>query len=82
VPYSLRKLRRILFHYGCWEEVARGKGNHTLFKRDIDGSVFSYPIPKQKKEDEILDCYVRGVRKRFKLTKKDGITDEEFYSHE
>jgi hypothetical protein len=82
VPYSLRKLRRILAHYGCWEDTARGKGSHTMFLRKMDKGVFSYPIPKQKKEDEILDCYVSGVRKKFKLAKKDGVSDEEFYSHE
>jgi len=82
VPYSLRKLRRILNHYGCWEEPARGKGNHTTFLRQMEGGVFSYPVAKMKKEDEILDCYVSGARKRFKLTKKDGVTDKEFFSHE
>ena len=82
MPYTLRKLRRILAHYNCWEETARGKGSHTLFMREIDGSVFSYPIPKQKKEDEILDCYVSGVRKKFKLSKKDGVSDNEFFCHE
>jgi hypothetical protein len=33
----------------------------------------------RKNEDEILDCYVAGCRKKFKLTKKDGITDSEFF---
>ncbi|MGE3243874.1 MAG: hypothetical protein AB7G28_03290 [Pirellulales bacterium] len=82
MPYSLRKLRRILSHYDCWEETARGKGSHTMFKRNINGNIFSYPIPKQKKEDEILDCYVAGVRKKFKLSKKDNVSDKEFFSHE
>jgi hypothetical protein len=80
VPFSLRKLRRILGSYDCWEEPHRGKGSHTLFKRNIGGNVFSYPIPKgKKKEDEILDCYVKECRKHFKLAPKDGISDSEFF---
>ena len=48
-----------------------------MFFRSIDGSTFSYPIPTHK--SEINDCYVRGVRKKFKLTPKDGITDQDFF---
>lgn len=80
MPFSLRKLRRILATYDCWEEPDRGKGSHTMFFRIIDGNTFSYPVTKgKKKEDEILDCYVAGCRKAFKLTKKDGVTDQEFF---
>lgn len=51
-----------------------------MFFRKIDGDTFSYPVPKgKKKEDEILDCYVSNCRKAFKLTKKDGVTDKEFF---
>lgn len=79
MPFSLRKLRRILTSYECWEETGRGKGSHTLFKRNIGGNVFSYPIPLGKKKDEIKDCYVKGIRKKFRLTPDDGVTDDDFF---
>jgi hypothetical protein len=68
VPFSLRRLRRILLAFDCWEDSSRGKGSHTMFFREIGNSTFSYPIPKGKKKgDEIKDCYVKGVRKKFKI---------------
>jgi hypothetical protein len=51
-----------------------------MFFREIDDSTFSYPVPKEKKKDEVKDCYVRGVRKKFKLTPNDGVSDSEFFS--
>jgi hypothetical protein len=77
VPYPLKKLRRILTSFGAWEDSSRGKGSHTVFFRDVDGSVFSFPIPTHDKE--VKDCYLRGVRKRLRLSTKDGITDDEFF---
>jgi hypothetical protein len=77
VPYQLRKLRKILKSFGAWEDESRGRGSHTMFFRNIDGSVYSYPVPTHK--PEINDCYVKGVRKKFKLTAKDGVSDAEFF---
>ena len=54
-----------------------------MFFRTIGSSTFSYPIPKNhKKKDEVLDCYVKGVRTKLKLTPKDGVTDQEFFSRD
>jgi hypothetical protein len=50
-----------------------------MFFRQLEDAVFSYPIPNQR---EINDCYVKGVRKKFKLTEKDGTTDEDFFGRE
>lgn len=78
MPYPLKKLRRILVSYGAWEEPNRGRGSHTMFKRNIGGGVFSYTFPT--KRAEVNDCYVKGVRKKFKLTEADGVSDSDFFS--
>jgi hypothetical protein len=77
-PLDLRVLRQVLRRYGVWEDTSKGKGSHTTFLRRISGSVFSYPIPTHR--DPVKLPYIRGCRKRFRLTAQDGISDEEFYS--
>lgn len=74
---TLLQLRRILASFGVSEDTSRGKGSHTLFYKHIDGGVQSYPVPKHGKE--VQNCYVSGARKKFKLTKADGISDEDFF---
>jgi hypothetical protein len=49
-----------------------------MFFRAVDGATYSYPIPTHK--PELNDCYVKGARKKLKLAKEDGITDEDFFS--
>ena len=73
---KLRELRRILRRYDVMEDRSRGKGGHTMFFKTIDGKEFSYPIPGDK---EVKDCYVKGARRKFRLTPADGISDDEFY---
>jgi len=77
VPYPLKKLRKILKSYDAWEEPARGKGGHTAFLCEVEGNVELYPIPKSR---EVENCYVKGVRRKFKLTEDDGISDQEFFN--
>lgn len=48
-----------------------------MFFREIDGRRFSYPVPGGR---DVLRQYVRGVRRRFRLTDTDGVDDNEFYS--
>ncbi len=77
MPLPLKKLRKILLSFGAWEDISRGKGSHTMFFIKRDDGQFSYPIPTHDKD--VLDSYVRGVRKRFKLRPEDGVTDEDFF---
>jgi hypothetical protein len=77
VPFPLKKLRRILKAYDAWEDASRGKGSHTMFFRRVEGAVFSYPIPTHR--SDVNDSYVKGVRKRLKLTPADGVSDDEFF---
>ncbi len=38
-----------------------------------------YPIPYRSGHDDVERCYVNGARRAFRLTRQDGITDEDFY---
>ncbi|QDU40351.1 hypothetical protein Mal4_47070 [Maioricimonas rarisocia] len=73
----MRDLRKILSRFDCWEDPSRGKGSHTVFFREIDGSVFSYPVPTSS--HDVCSVYVTGIRKRFNLAPRDGVTDQQFY---
>jgi len=75
---KLRKLRRILRRYGVQEDSSRGKGAHVLFFRQFPEGKFSYPVPN---EADVKVCYVRGCRKKFRLTPVDGVTDADFYGN-
>lgn len=57
--------------------MSRGKGSHTVFFREIDGAVFSYLVPTSRQD--VSSVYATGIRKRFNLTARDGITDQQFY---
>ena len=72
---TLNELRRILGSFGV-HETSGGKHGVKFWKQFPDGK-FSYPVPCHGKE--VLDCYVRGSRKKFRLTPSDGISDKDFY---
>ena len=48
-----------------------------MFCKKTDAGLFTYPVPTHG--DDVLICYVRGCRKKFKLTQKDGVSDHDFY---
>jgi hypothetical protein len=78
-PLKLRDLRKILRRFDVAEDTSRGSGSHTLFyKQFSDGTFFSYPIPTHG-SDVVLVCYVKGCRKKFRLSQDDGVSDKEFY---
>jgi hypothetical protein len=73
---KLHELKRILGKFGVQCEMARGKGGHILFWKEFEDGRFSYPVPNKA---DVLPCYVKGSRKKFRLMPKDGISDEAFY---
>jgi hypothetical protein len=76
---KLKELRRILRKFpGITEDPSGGKGSHTLFERNIGNDTFTYPIPTTG--SDVLICYVRGIRKKFKLRRADGVSDKQFYA--
>jgi hypothetical protein len=74
---KLKVLRKILRRYGVQEDSSRGDGSHTLFYKTFEDGTFSYPVPTH--HSDVLICYVKGLRKKFRLTKQHGVSDEEFY---
>ena len=74
---KLKELRQILRRYGVKEDPSRGDGSHTLFYKTFAEGTFSYPVPTH--DTDVLVCYVKGCRKKFRLTKEDGVSDKEFY---
>jgi hypothetical protein len=73
---KLSNLRKILRRFGVSEDQSMGKGSHTTFLKKFPEGVFSYPVPTH---GDVLVCYVKGCRKKFRLRAVDGVTDEEFY---
>lgn len=73
---TLTQLRRILRSFDVDEDSSRGKGGHTLFLKAFPDGVFSYPVPVRK---DVLPCYMKGCRKKFRLTAEDGVTDDDFF---
>lgn len=76
-PLPLHELVAILSRYSIDCDTSRGKGSHCMFVRVNREGRTSYPVPKRGKE--VLQVYVRGCRKAFKLTAEDGVSDREFY---
>jgi predicted RNA binding protein YcfA (HicA-like mRNA interferase family) len=74
---KFRRLRKILRKFGVDWSPRRGKGSHGSFFKHMDGGWLSYPVPD---ETDVLICYVRGCRKKFKPTAEDGVSDDEFYN--
>jgi predicted RNA binding protein YcfA (HicA-like mRNA interferase family) len=75
---KLRRLIQILKAFGVNSDSKRGKGSHMIFYKRIDGATVTYPIPTSSKD--VLICYIRSCRKKFKLTEDDGVSDHDFYN--
>ncbi len=75
-PPELHDLKRILrsFAVDCTE--SRGKGGHVLFSKQFPDGYFSYPVPNRK---DVLPCYVKGARTKFRLLPDDGVSDDDFH---
>jgi len=75
---KLNELRRILASFGVTEDKKRGKGSHTTFVKQFpeEPKPRIYSMPSRK---DVLPCYVKDCRRRFRLTPEDGVTDEDFY---
>lgn len=73
---KLRELRRILRRHGVQEDSSRGKRSHVYFFHQFPEGKVGFPVPN---ETDVKVGYVRGCRKRFRLTPADGVTDTDFY---
>jgi hypothetical protein len=77
-PLKLRDLRRILRRHGVGEDPSLGNGSHTTFVKRFPDGTFSFPLPTHGR-DVVLVCYVKAIRKKFRLTEAHGVSDREFY---
>ena len=75
-PLKLRD--RILRSFGISEDPSRGKGSHTMFFGSVEGRLRRYPIPTHS--GDVAVAYVRSVRRVFRLSAADGVSDRDFYS--
>ena len=55
--------------------VVRGK-KHYLLRRVVNGVVHAYPFPVHK--NKVPHVYLKGARKKLKLTPKEGVSNDEF----
>jgi hypothetical protein len=74
---TFHDLRRILASYGVSWQDPPGGGSHGKFVRNFPEGRYSYPVPVRR---EVLPCYVKGCRKKFRLLPEDGVSDDEFFS--
>lgn len=79
-PLKYRQLLRILKRFGIYEDKARGKGSERMLTGFVDGSLERFPTKCHHESDEKPRAVIKAIRRRFKLTKADGVSDEEFYS--
>ena len=73
---KLGDFTRILGTFGVECDRSRGKGGHILFFRQFSDGKFTYPVPNK---NDVLPCYVKGARKKFRLTVEDGVSDDDFF---
>lgn len=78
-PLRYRVLRQILATYGIVEDKKRGKGSERMFVGLVEGRVVRYPTKCHNENDEKPIPVINAIRRQFKLSEADGVTDEEFY---
>jgi hypothetical protein len=78
-PLKYRDLRRRLKKYGIQESKARGKGSERLFVGYVGGRLVTYPTKCHNEGDEKPTPVIEAIRRAFRLTEENGITDDEFY---
>lgn len=78
-PLKYRVLRKILATFGVHEEQGRGKGSERMLVGIVDGRVVRYPTKCHHEGDEKQIPVINAIRRHFKLTAADGVSDQDFY---
>jgi hypothetical protein len=79
-PLKYRRLLKILKRFHVYEDTRRGKGSERMLCRMVEGRLERYPIRCHNENEEKPRAVIRAVRRRFRLTKEDGISDGDFYA--
>ncbi len=78
-PIPYRRLRAILKTFGIVEDAKRGKGSERMFVGVVGGKIVRLPTKCHNEGDEKPYQVVKSIRRHFKLTKLDGVSDRDFY---
>jgi hypothetical protein len=79
-PLKYRRLRAILKTFGIYEDsTKRGKGSERMFVGIVDGRITRLPTKCHNEGDDKPVAVIKSIRRHFKLTEADGVTDAEFY---
>ena len=76
---TYRRLRRILKAFGIEEDKSRGKGSERMFVGVVEGKIVRYPTKCHGDGDIKPKGVLRAIRRTFRLTEEDGVTDRSFY---
>lgn len=75
-----RRLLRLLKRFNVYEERKRGKGSERMLCRMVEGRLERFPIRCHSESEEKPRAVIKALRRRFRLTKEDGIPNGEFYA--
>jgi len=78
-PLSYRRLRKILRFYGIQEDASRGKGSHRMLIGIVEDRIVRFPTKCHNENDLKPLGVIKTIRRTFKLTSADGVSDDEFY---
>ncbi|MBU1614684.1 hypothetical protein KJ693_05145 [bacterium] len=80
-PTKYRNLLKLISKYGIYEDTKRGKGSERLWIKEYpNGSKRSIPVTCHGENYVIGVGLIKAIRRRFLLTTRGGVLDEEFYS--
>jgi hypothetical protein len=74
-----RDLLKRLRKYGVAERAARGKGSERLLERLVGGTKLTIATKCHNEGDQKPKAVIRAIRRRLRLTARDGVSDEQFY---
>jgi predicted RNA binding protein YcfA (HicA-like mRNA interferase family) len=72
-------VRSCVARFGVGEDPARGKGSHRMLVRVVQGREVRYPVPCHNENHELSRQIIKAIRRAFRLTVDDGVSDAEFY---
>ncbi len=74
-----RRLIQILRRFGIKEIKSRGKGSHRMLMGVVSGELVKHPIKCHKENEDKPKAVIASIRRVFRLTARDGVTDNDFY---
>jgi len=78
-PLKYRRLRAILKTFGVVEDMKRGNGSERMFVGIVEGRIIRLPTKCHNEGDDKPVGVIKSIRRHFKLTEEDGVSDQEFY---